>query len=133
MVTQDIFHGVLGVDNSKNLLWINRATIVLVALCAMLTALANLQSFVLDWNYLSMALRGAGVFLPLTLAIFLPGVLKKKWAIYSMVLSTLFAITCYFLLSFSVNPLFTGIATSLLIILIGSFFSWITQRNPVLE
>jgi solute:Na+ symporter, SSS family len=104
-----------------------------VAFCAMLTALANMQSFVLTWNYLSMALRGAGVFLPLTLAVFLPGVLKKKWAISSMVLSTLFAITGYSLLSFSVNPLFTGLTVSLLIILIGNCFSWFSQRKHIFE
>ncbi|HWR42905.1 sodium:solute symporter family protein [Sporomusa sp.] len=133
MVARDIFHGVLGVSDSRSLLWINRTTIVVVAFCAMLTALANLQSFVLSWNYLSMALRGAGVFLPLTLAVFLPGALKKKWAISSMVLSTLFAITGYSLLSLSVNPLYTGMAASLLIILIGSSFSWFVQRKQALE
>ena len=129
MVARDIFHGVLGISSSRNLLWINRTTIVVVAFCAMLTALANLQSFVLSWNYLSMTLRGAGIFLPLTLAVFLPGMLKKRWAITSMVLSTLFAIAGYSWLSLAVNPLFTGIAASLLIILIGNGFSWLTQKS----
>lgn len=133
MVARDIFYGVFGVSDNCRLLWINRSTIVVVAFCAMLTALANMQSFVLSWNYLSMALRGAGVFLPLTLAVFLPGVLKKKWAVSSMVLSTLFAITGYSLLSFSVNPLFTGMTVSLLIILIGNCFSWFSQRKHVFE
>lgn len=133
MVARDIFYGVFGVSDNRRLLWINRSTIVVVAFCAMLTALANMQSFVLSWNYLSMALRGAGVFLPLTLAVFLPGVLKKKWAVSSMVLSTLFAITGYSLLSLSVNPLFTGMTVSLLIILIGNCFSWFSQRKHVFE
>ncbi|MDF2571096.1 MAG: sss: transporter, solute:sodium symporter family [Sporomusa sp.] len=133
MVARDIFHGVLGVNDSGRLLWINRTTIVVVAFFAMVIALANLQSFVLSWNYLSMALRGAGVFLPLTLAVFLPGMLKEKWAICSMVLSTLFAITGYTLLSLSVNPLFTGMAASLSIILLGTCFSRFTQRKNALE
>jgi len=133
MVARDIFCGVYGVSDNRRLLWINRTTIVVVAFCAMLTALANMQSFVLTWNYLSMALRGAGVFLPLTLAVFLPGVLKKKWAISSMVVSTLFAITGYSLLSFSVNPLFAGLTVSLLIILVGNCFSWFSQRKHIFE
>ena len=133
MVARDIFHGVFGVTDNRNLLWINRGTIVVIAACAMLTALANLQSFVLSWNYLSMALRGAGVFLPLTLAVFLPGVLKRRWAISSMIISTAFAIGGYSLLALSVNPLYTGMAASLSIILTGCCFSRFSQRKHVLD
>lgn len=129
MIARDIFHGVIGISESRTLLRISRITILLAAFCAMIFALANLQSFVLNWNYLSMALRGAGVFLPLTLAVFLPGVLSRNVALWSMVLSTLCGITGYFLLSIPVNPLFIGIGASVFVILTGSGLSRLWQKK----
>jgi hypothetical protein len=42
-------------------------------------ALLNEGSQILFWNYMSMALRGGGVFLPLSVAVFFPGNLHKGW------------------------------------------------------
>lgn len=118
MVSRDIFHGLLGIEYQR-LLWINRITILLVTCCAIVMAIGNLQSLVLEWNYLSMALRGAGIFLPLTTAVFWPGKLTPAWAIGSMGLSTLAAVICPYVLPMYINPLFVGLAVSALVVVLG--------------
>ena len=59
---------------------------------ACVIAAMNRGTQVLFWNYLSMGLRGGGIFLPLTLSVFFPGHLKRGWAVLSMAGSTVAAI-----------------------------------------
>lgn len=44
-----------------------------------------LDSLVLHWNYLSMALRGAGIFLPLTFIVFFKGLVPKEAGFAAMI------------------------------------------------
>ena len=62
LFSRDIFGAVLKVHDSKKLLWINKLTVLTVTLAALVFIHSHLDSSVLQWNYLSMALRGAGVF-----------------------------------------------------------------------
>jgi SSS family solute:Na+ symporter len=119
MLSNDIGRGVLRIGDDRRLLRINRGTVLAVTCLAMVIALANPQTYVLDWNYLSMGLRGAGVFIPLTLAVFLPGRLTARWALLSMAVSAAAAVIGRFVLDLPVNPLFTGLSASLAIILLG--------------
>lgn len=119
MVSRDICYELLGVRTSKTVLWINRITILLVMFIASFIAILNLKSQVLFWNYMSMALRGGGVFLPLTLAIFAPGRLTKGWAVSSMLLSTMASIVVTIVFHLPIDPLFIGITVSAAIIIMG--------------
>ena len=65
-----------------------------------------------------MGLRGGGIFLPMTLAVFFPGHLEKKWALISMGASTAAALAAAFL-PLSLNPLFTGLFTAFIFLLPG--------------
>lgn len=118
MVSKDICAELFAVKASGRLLWINRSTVLVVTVIASLLALVNLNSQVLIWNYLSMALRGAGVFLPLTLAIFAPGRLLPNWTVASMLLSTFASLLAAYL-QVSMDPLFVGLAVSMLVILLS--------------
>ncbi len=118
MVAKDLCFELLQIKAEKTLLWINRITVLSVTLTAVLIAILNLKSQVLAWNYLSMALRGSGVFLPLSLAIFAPGRLKKSWAISSMIISTAAAVGCA-ILRLPLDPLSAGITVSTVIISLG--------------
>ena len=51
----------------------SRLSVLAVSVTAMVFVFMHLDSSVLEWNYLSMALRGSGIFLPLTFCIFFPG------------------------------------------------------------
>lgn len=119
MVSKDLCYELLQVRTGGAVLWINRITVLAVICIASLISIMNLKSQVLIWNYLSMALRGAGVFLPLSLAIFAPGKLKKGWAVSSMVISTAAAVVAATLLHLPIDPLFIGLFTSAAIIVLG--------------
>jgi SSS family solute:Na+ symporter len=119
MVSKDICYELLNIKASKNILWINRFTILFITGLSSYIALLNLDSQILFWNYLSMALRGGGVFLPLTLAIFAPDRLSPGWAVSSMILSTVTSIVAASLWNLPIDPLFVGLAVSGITILIG--------------
>lgn len=119
MVSKDICDELLQISTSKTVLWVNRITVLFVTFIACFIAILNLRSQVLIWNYLSMALRGGGIFLPLTLAIFTPGRLPKNWAVSSMVLSTLASVAAATVLHLAIDPLFIGITISAVMIIMG--------------
>jgi solute:Na+ symporter, SSS family len=119
MMANDIGRGIFRIESGRNVLWVNRLTVLAVTLLAMAIALTNVGSQVLDWNYMSMALRGAGVFVPMALAIFWPGRLSARWAASSMALSTLIAAIARFVFRVPVNPLFVGLAASIALVVAG--------------
>ena len=84
----------------------------------MMIAAVNRESQILFWNYLSMALRGCGIFIPLTLAIFKPRMVSSQWAVASMVLPLGASIVAG-MIRVDVSPIFVGLGTSLLVILLG--------------
>jgi solute:Na+ symporter, SSS family len=127
MIANDIGRGVFRIIESRKILWINRVSVLAISCLAMAIALSSLDSQVLDWNYISFAVRGAGVFLPLTLAIFCPGRLTASWAMASMILSTIVAVAGQIFLSLSANALFTGLAVSAVVIGVGMLRSSATS------
>lgn len=74
------------------------------------------------WNYLSMALRGGGIFLPLSLAVFCPGRVAPCWGLFSIVISTAAAIAFSLLPSPPVQPLFVGLIVSAGLLAVGAFW-----------
>jgi SSS family solute:Na+ symporter len=119
MITRDIISELFDVSGAKRLLWLNRTCILLITLCAALFVFGNMQSLVLEWNFLSMALRGVGIFIPLTIAIFFPGKLPPKAAICSMIAGVAVSLLWNILYPGNNNSLFSGLAVSLLIAVTG--------------
>lgn len=128
MLSHDILAAALKIKDSRRIMHLNRVTVLFVLAAVSAIAILNEGSQILFWNYLSMALRGAGIFLPLTLAVFFPGHASRSWTIASMLLSTCIAIAATILHS-PVNPLFLGLATSLLLML-PAFFLGHTPKKP---
>ncbi|RAI40975.1 sodium:solute symporter family protein [Rhodoplanes roseus] len=129
MMANDIGRGLLGVRDDTTILLINRVSVLGVTAVSMLIALSALDSYVLDWNYMSMALRGASVFLPLSLAVFWPGRLPALWAVGSMVGSTAAAVAVRVLLPLPINPLMTGLAVSAGVVCLGLLRGTATNRR----
>ncbi len=118
MVARDILEPVMKITSEKGKLALLRGTVVGAVLLAMMIAAVNRESQILFWNYLSMALRGCGIFIPLTLAIFKPRIVSSQWAVASMVLSLGASIVAG-MIRVDVSPIFVGLGTSLLVILLG--------------
>ncbi|MDT8902395.1 sodium:solute symporter family protein [Anaeroselena agilis] len=119
MISRDICAGVFNCRGAGKLLWLNRACILLITLSAALFVFGNLQSLVLEWNFLSMALRGVGIFVPLTLAVFYPGRLPRKAAVLSMLAGVVAAILGNLIFPGHNVPLFAGLAASLAVAVVG--------------
>lgn len=120
MVSHDILSDLLHIKDGASLLRLNRFVVIGVLFLAAVIAILNEGSQILFWNYMSMALRGGGVFLPLSVAVFFPGSLHKGWVIASIVFSTCAAIVATVIPS-PVKPLFVGLAVSLIMLVPGYF------------
>ena len=77
MISRDIFNDLFGLRDVKRLLWISRFSVLAVTFGTVIFVFHYLDSLVLHWNYLSMALRGAGIFLPLTFIVFFKGLFSR--------------------------------------------------------
>ncbi|WP_316979403.1 sodium:solute symporter family protein [Shumkonia mesophila] len=128
MISNDIVRGVFGVRSDAHILLANRASVATVACMAMAIALSSLNSYVLDWSYMSMALRGGGIFLPLTLAIFRPGLLSGRWGVASMFVSTVAAVASWMFFP-KLIPLFVGLIVSVGLVAIAVLLRGWSRRR----
>ena len=118
MLVTDILMPILHLQDDKTLLRLTKISVLSVMAAACVIAAMNRGTQVLFWNYLSMGLRGGGIFLPLTLSVFFPGHLKRGWAVLSMAGSTVAAILAV-VLHLPIDSLFAGLIVSVLLILPG--------------
>ena len=119
MIANDILARAFSVEDEKKKLLLVRLVVLTVVVAACTLAIANMGMQVLILTYLSMALRGGGIFLPLTLAVFRPGSVAPRWALLSMVASTVVAVLFSTVLPAPVNPLFIGLAVSAVLLVPG--------------
>ena len=130
MLTRDIISRVANLGNGRKLLYTLRFVVLLVMAAACLVAIVNLDSQVLFWNFLSMSMRGCGVFLPLTLAIFSPRSIAKKWAFASIVVSTVVPVALGLAVPLPVDPLYIGLAISGMMMMAGYARRWRPVQAP---
>lgn len=129
MVANDFARGLFGVEKGRSLLRINRTVVFVVTALALGVALTHANTQVLDWNYMSMALRGAGVFLPMALAIFWPHRLGANWAVLSMAASTALAVIVRFVFQVPINPLFVGLFVSVGVVSLGLGVNFVRRHG----
>lgn len=98
---------------------LNRLLVLTVILLAALLTFGSLKSLVLEWNFLSMGLRGAGIFLPLTAAVLWPGFFSKRAAVWAMAAGTLTAVGWKLVFAQGLDPLYAGMIVSALCLAAG--------------
>lgn len=118
MMARDMVAPLLRIENDRKQLLLTRGLVIAVLGVTSLIAIMNRGTEVLFWTYLSMALRGGGIFLPLSLAVFYPGHLKPTWVVISMIGSTAASLVATFLHS-PIDPLFVGLIASGILIVPG--------------
>ena len=119
MIAKDILARAFSVEDEGKKLLLLRVVVLVVVVSACTVAIANMGRQVLILTYLSMALRGGGIFLPLTLAVFRPKCVAPRWALLSMIVSTAVAVLFSTVLTPPVNPLFIGLAVSAVLLAPG--------------
>ena len=118
IISKDILAPLFNIKEDRTLLKLNRFTCVLIMVIGCVFSIINRDTQILFWNYLSMGLRGGGIFLPLTLAVFKPKCVSGKWVVISMVASTAVAIIAT-IIQTPIKPMFLAVAVSLLLLLPG--------------
>jgi len=121
MITYDIYRVYFNKKaGDANMLMAARIVIVIILLCAALLSSGNMGTLILGWSFMSMGLRGATAFGALTMALFLPGRINKKYAIVSMIVGPAFVLIGKFIMPPAFDPLFLGVGCSLIVLAIGS-------------
>ena len=118
IISKDILAPLFNIRKDSTLLKLNRFTCVMIMVIGCVFSIINRDTQILFWNYLSMGLRGGGIFLPLTLAVFKPKCISGKWVVISMVASTAVAIIAT-IMQTPVKPMFLAVAVSFLLLLPG--------------
>ena len=119
MISRDIYKNLWQGATTVDLLWASRISVFAVSLGAMCFVFQHLESSVLEWNYLSMALRGSGIFLPLTFAIFFPGKVRASMGVGAIAAGIFAACTWKYISSWDINSLFPALVYSLMFLISG--------------
>lgn len=126
MLTMDIYMALLRPKASgKEQLRFSRGVLAAILLLAAVLATGEAGSVILQWSFLSMGLRGAVAFVPVCFALFWPGRLPPAYAAAAAVLAPAASMLSFFLID-GVDPLFPGMAVSLLVCVIGRM----AKRKP---
>ncbi len=119
MLSQDIYKKVINPKaQDSSILAVTRVIIIVVTLATLIFVGGNLNSLILKWSFLSMGLRGATICFPLLAAIFLRNKIAAwagRWAIIAGPSAVLF----WTLLGGTLDPLYVGMACSLILLVIG--------------
>jgi len=120
MVTKDIYCVFLKPDApDRAQLRFSRGVILAVLILAAAISAGEAGSLILSWSFLSMGLRGAVAFAPLCFSLFAPGRVSGRVAAAAIITGPVLVFVSSFLLPPHIDPLFPGIAGTLLICLLG--------------
>jgi len=111
-------HGKAVLSDKRKLIE-SRIIIAAVLVLAIFFTVGNLKSIILQWSFMSMALRGTVLFLPLIGALFLPKKIHPAAASASIIAGPLFVLVGNMFMELSFDPLFLGIAANAVIMIIG--------------
>ena len=119
MISRDVVTKVWTGLTAQGQLWASRLSVLAVSVAAMVFVFLHLDSSVLEWNYLSMALRGSGIFLPLTFCIFFPGMVRASMGVAAMGAGIFAALFWQHISSIEVNSLLPALCYNLFFLVIG--------------
>lgn len=117
MFSRDIYISIINKNpNDKSQMLSIRVSVIGVLALTTLMVLFNMDSLILKWAFLSMALRGTVIFIPLLGIIILKDKVPKKAGLYSMTISPLLAIVFGVFGFVNIDPLYIGMGSSFIII-----------------
>jgi len=114
MISRDIYKKLINpaADDDKQLK-VLRISVFCISILAMLMVFFNIDSLILKWGFLSMALRGTVIFIPLMLAIYLKDKVNRRAGLASMILSPILTVFCAILNITDIPPLYIGLFAGL--------------------
>ena len=109
----------------------SRGIIAAVLLLAAWLSLGEAGSLILGWSFLSMGLRGAVAFIPMCFALFIKTPVPRPFAAASMVVGPTLVIAGQYMLPADIDPLFLGIAGTIVICTAGWLVHIVRRKNHV--
>lgn len=106
-------------DDPKKSLVFSRVLIVMILAAACALCACPIGDTILNFAFMSMGLRGAVVFVPLTLALWMPGKADPRWVCAGIIASPLIVLVFGLLDCLPFDPLFLGVGVSALLGLCG--------------
>ena len=122
MISRDIISKLWRSATAVNLLWASRVSALLAAAAAIVFVFFHLDSSVLEWNYLSMALRGSGIFLPLTFCVFFPHRVRASMGVAAMGAGIFAALFWKHISPWQINSLFPALVYNLIFLAVGLYW-----------
>lgn len=119
VLTRDVYRRFRSRATDSELLRLSRGIIPLAGMLMLVLANMSLESLILDWSYLSNALRGVTVFLPLLGAVFFSGRFSPRSVYLAVILGPLATLVWAIFAPVSMHPLFAGLPVALLCMLAG--------------
>jgi SSS family solute:Na+ symporter len=105
--------------NAKVSLWFSRACIVILLVGACMLSNGALGDMILNFGFMSMGLRGAGLFVPLLFSIWAKGRVRRKFTLASIIAGPLCVLIFKVFNLVTFDTLFVGLFVSLLIYIAG--------------
>lgn len=119
MVSRDIYKPLRPKASDREQLWVSRGIIAAVLLLAAWLSLGEAGSLILGWSFLSMGLRGAVAFVPMCFALFIKKPVPRPFVVAAMIAGPALVIAGQYILPSHIDPLFLGIAGTLVICAMG--------------
>ena len=116
---RDLYPLVRPAAGDREQLVVARLVLLVVVALACVVSFNLLGDLILDWTYLSNALRGVTVFLPLVGAVFLYGRLLPGVGVWAVTLPPLFTLAWAIFSPGGIHPLYIGLPVSFLIMAAG--------------
>ncbi len=109
-------------DDAKKAGLLAKVWIVAVLAVACCMSTGTLGDIILQFAFMSMGLRAAVVFCPLCAALFFPGKVDRRWALAAIIAGPVVVLAGN-LMGLPFDPLFLGLAASLILVLLGGLFN----------
>ncbi|MBQ2697356.1 MAG: sodium:solute symporter family protein [Clostridia bacterium] len=120
IAAQDIYRRFRPAADDAAALRATRLTIAGALLLSLVFTGERLSAAILSWSFMSMALRGAMIFLPLCGALFFPGRVSRRFAVAAIAVGPLTVLLVQLLWRPAFDPLFVGFAAALAVMLAGA-------------
>lgn len=132
LITRDIIETKWPDLSPRQLMILSRTLIPAIGLLALLFALYNANTLILDWTYFSNLIRGVTVFVPFMFAALFGKTTQIKQGYYSIILVPAITIVCFLFMGYKIPPLPLGLGLSFITMLYSyRFGEKVLNEKPV--
>ena len=104
---------------TEDSIFLTRLILVVVLILASVVCIGNFGQLILGWSFLSMALRGTVIFIPMCAALFLSGRISSRFALAATICGPVSVVLVEILNVPGLDGIFVGVVVSFIILSIG--------------